>query len=66
MVVADHIGKLKTRREAAEMLSLAEQTLAKWAMTGEHLPVIKCGRAVRYRESDILGFIEKNTMPASN
>ena len=50
---------LLTRREAAKMLNLAEQTLAKWAMTGKYLPVIRIGRrTVRYRCADVAAFVD--------
>jgi len=53
---------LITRREAAEMLGLAPQTLAKWAMTGKNLPVVKLGnRTARYLLSDIMSFIAIST-----
>ncbi len=45
--------KLLTRREAADMLALKPQTLSRWAMTGKHLPVVRIGRTVRYRASDV-------------
>jgi predicted DNA-binding transcriptional regulator AlpA len=54
--------KLITRREAALALSMAPQTLAKWAMVGKHLPTVKLGRTVRYRESDVRRLID--TAPA--
>lgn len=57
---------LFTRREAAQFLHLKSQTLAKWAMTGQHLPVIRIGRGrVRYRLSDIEDFIAQQTTPAA-
>jgi hypothetical protein len=45
--------RLVSRREAAGMLGFEPQTLAKWAMTGQHLPVVRVGRNVRYRTSDV-------------
>ena len=50
---------LLTRQETAGLLGLAPQTLAKWAMTGKYLPVIKLGRTVRYRYADIAAFLER-------
>jgi hypothetical protein len=53
---------LLTRREAAEMLGLAPQTLAVWAMTGKNLPVVKLGnRTTRYLLTDIMSFIAIST-----
>lgn len=52
-------GDLLTREEAAEMLRIKPQTLAKWASHGRYqLPYTKIGKAVRYRRSDIVAFIE--------
>lgn len=53
---------LLTRKEAAEFLGVTEHTLAVWASTKRYdLPYIKVGRLVKYRYSDLLGFIDRNT-----
>lgn len=45
---------LLTRVEAAEFLNVRPSTLAVWNCTGRHgVPVIKIGRTVRYRRSDL-------------
>lgn len=52
---------LLTRKEAAAYLGIAEQTLAVWKCTGRYyLPCAKIGRIVRYRKSDLDGFIAKH------
>ena len=54
-------NRLITRDEAAEMLGLKPQTLAKWAHTHRcRLKMIKIGSRVRYRVSDVEGFIEES------
>lgn len=54
--------RLLTRREAAEYLGLQEQTLAIWASTGRYaLPVVKVGRSVRYRQSDLERWLTERT-----
>jgi excisionase family DNA binding protein len=58
-MVAD---RFLTRRQAAEFLSLSQQTLAVWAMTGKILPYVKLGRAVRYRLSDLEELIARQTI----
>jgi len=59
--------RLLKRPQAAAYLGLATQTLAKWACTGKYLPLVKLGnRAVRYRQSDLDKFIEKQTVGASS
>lgn len=58
-----HEHVLKSRREAADYLGVAEQTLAVWACTKRYdLPVVKIGRRVKYRQADLNNFIEKNTV----
>lgn len=53
---------LRSRREAANYLGVAPQTLAVWACTQRyHLPLVKIGRHVKYRQSDLDAFIERNT-----
>ena len=55
---------LLTRGQAAAYLSLRPQTLAAWASAGKNLTYVKVGRAVRYRQSDIDQYIERQTVPA--
>ena len=54
-------------RQTAEMLGVSVQTLAVWRYRGNRgnlapdLPYVKFGRrAIRYRLSDVLRFIEQN------
>ena len=55
---------LLTRREAAEFLNLRPQTLAVWHVTGQYsLPVVKVGRAVRYRRADLERWLAQRTVP---
>lgn len=55
--------RLLTRREAATLLGLKPQTLAKWGMTGEHLPIVKIGRTARYKLSDVERLINGGRQP---
>ena len=58
-VVSD---RLLTRVEAAEYLGIRPQTLATWSLSGRYgLPVIRVGRAVRYRLSDLDAWLAKRT-----
>ena len=53
------LPELMTRAEVAEVLGLRPQTLARWAMSGRHLPTIKIGsRAVRYRAADVAKLLD--------
>jgi excisionase family DNA binding protein len=60
------IDDWKTRQEAAAFLDLKPQTLAVWASTGRYgLPFYKCGRKVRYRQSDLDAFIERRRVTST-
>ena len=52
---------LLSRKEAAKYLGISEQTLAIWKCTKRYdLPFVKIGRLIKYRKSDLDGFIFKN------
>jgi excisionase family DNA binding protein len=56
------IPKLLTPKQAAEIIGVAEQTLAVWRSAGRHdLPFVKAGRLVRYRASDIESWLASRT-----
>ncbi len=56
-------ANLLTREQAAEYLGLSAQTLAVWTATGRYdLPVVKVGRLVRYRLSDLDAWLESRTV----
>ncbi len=58
-------ANLMTRSQAAEYLGLAEQTLATWHSLGRYnIPVVKVGRNVRYRMTDLDRWIESRTVNA--
>ncbi len=53
---------LLNRKEAAIYLGVTEQTLAVWKCTQRYdLPVVKIGRLVKYKKTDLDNFIEKRT-----
>ena len=54
---------LLSREEAAEYLGVSPKTLATWHCRKRYpLPVVKLGRAVKYRVSDLEKFIESRTV----
>ena len=56
---------LLTRTEAAEYLGVKPQTLAAWHVTGRYgLPVVKVGRAARYRLADLDRWLASRTVGA--
>jgi excisionase family DNA binding protein len=55
--------RLLSRREAAEFLGVKAQTLATWHVTGRYnLPVVKVGRAARYRQEDLEKWVASRTV----
>ena len=56
---------LLSRAEAAQYLGLKPQTLAVWHSTQRYkLPIVKVGRSVRYRPSDLEAFVSANVQGA--
>jgi excisionase family DNA binding protein len=54
---------LLSRDEAAAYLGISPKTLATWASTKRYpLPVVKIGRAVKYRVAALDAFIESRTI----
>ncbi|MHB8955443.1 MAG: helix-turn-helix domain-containing protein [Pirellulaceae bacterium] len=54
MVKKELTDTLLSRQEAAEYLGVKVQTLATWTSSKRYrLPVVKVGRSVRYRASDL-------------
>jgi len=54
--------ELLTRREAAAYIGVSEQTLAIWKCSSRYdLPVIKVGRLVKYRRSELDAFLRRHT-----
>lgn len=58
---------LLTRKEAAKFLGVKEITLATWKSVNRYnLPVVKVGRLAKYRYSDLLKFIDRQTVNRSD
>ncbi len=50
---------LLTREQAATFLNIAPKTLANWASNGKvQIPYRKIGKSVRYRVSDLEGYLD--------
>jgi len=59
MTTAIQTHRLLTERETAERLGLEPGTLCVWRSTKRYgLSYVKCGRSVRYLESDVDFFIQ--------
>ena len=55
--------RLLTRTEAGAFLGIKPETLSVWHSTRRYsLPVVKVGRSVRYRLSDLIAFLQSRTI----
>jgi predicted site-specific integrase-resolvase len=59
--MAHHFETLLTPFQAAAILQVKPNTLAKWRVAGEGPAFIHVGRAVRYSAREIARFIERQT-----
>jgi len=59
---------LLDERETAAFLKISVRTLQDWRLSQAGPPFVRVGRKVRYRRSDIVGWIEERTYgrPASH
>jgi predicted DNA-binding transcriptional regulator AlpA len=51
-------SKLLSERDVAELLSISIKTLQAQRYKGVGIPFYRIGRVVRYREAEVLAFIE--------
>jgi excisionase family DNA binding protein len=55
--------KLLSRQQAAEFLGVTKGTLEVWACTKRYnLPYVKVGKLVKYRQSDLIQFLNDRTV----
>ena len=53
------IPKLLSEDDAAALLGVAPNTLSVWRCTKRYaLPFVKVGRLIRYREQDLIAFLD--------
>jgi excisionase family DNA binding protein len=65
-VITD-LPRLLTTEQAACALGLRPQTLQVWRSARRYdLPFVKSGRLVRYRETDVVAFIERRIRGAGS
>jgi hypothetical protein len=48
--------------ELSQEFGFSVSTLAKWRMTNKHLPFSKIGKYIKYKRSDIVDFLEANSV----
>lgn len=58
--------KLLTPAELSEMLGKPERSLGQWRYLGLGPKFVKVGNSVRYRESDVLAWLDANTAQRTN
>ncbi|MEW8496195.1 MAG: helix-turn-helix domain-containing protein [Candidatus Thiodiazotropha taylori] len=63
----DSSDRLLTESEAADIIGFSRNTLRAWRVTGRHHTsppprFLKCGRAVRYRYSELLDWIGQQSV----
>ncbi len=59
-------GQFLTTEQAAQFLGLRPNTLEIWRYRGTGPRFIKCGRAVRYRLTDIESYVEAQTRQSTS
>ncbi len=54
------LPRLLTKKEVAGILSASVSKLRRDRWLGQGIPYMKNGRLVRYREDDVIAFVERN------
>jgi excisionase family DNA binding protein len=62
--VPSRVERLLTARETAELLGFAAGTIVDWAES-ESLPAFKVGGRLRFRESEVLSWLEEHRLSAA-
>jgi excisionase family DNA binding protein len=57
--------QLLTTEQAASFLNRPQRTLEDWRYTGSGPPFVKMGRAVRYRASDLLEWVDDRVVEST-
>jgi excisionase family DNA binding protein len=58
--------QLLNQGEAAKLLRLSTRTLERLRLTGGGPCYVKCGRSVRYRESDLESWIQQRVVDSTS
>jgi excisionase family DNA binding protein len=56
---------LLTEDAAARLLCISPRTLQAWRMEKRGPPFVRAGRSIRYRRSDLVEWINRNTYPTA-
>jgi predicted DNA-binding transcriptional regulator AlpA len=60
------VDRLLTVREVAEFLRCSKSSLDKWRLTGDGPRFVCVGSRVRYRASEVIAFIERQTRASTS
>ena len=62
----NELPKLLSTKDAAEILGISEASLIAWRCAGDYrLPIVRIGRQVKYKLSDVLSYIDSNRQTGS-
>lgn len=53
---------LLKEQEAADLLKMSARTLQGWRMVGRGPAYVRAGRSIRYRQADIVHWVDANTV----
>ncbi|OXN00805.1 helix-turn-helix domain-containing protein [Bifidobacterium vansinderenii] len=59
--IAAQLDPLNSPQQVFNTTGIPTSTLAFWRSEGRGIPFVKMGRVVRYKKSDVLDFISRNT-----
>jgi excisionase family DNA binding protein len=57
---------LLTQRQAAALLCLSERTLERFRTSGAGPRFVRCGKSIRYRQSDVEAWIERRSVGSTS
>jgi len=57
---------LLSQEEAARRLKISQRTLERQRVSGDGPPFVKLGRCVRYRLSDLAGYVESRVRTSTS
>jgi len=57
----DSLPEFITTKQLGRIINIPEETLTHHRKKGISIPFVKFGKAVRYRKSDVLAYVQANT-----
>ena len=62
MKTANDLDCLRDINQAAAILAVKPATLRAWVLARKNIAFVRVGRLIRFKQADLLAFIEKNTV----